>query len=58
MTITELEKEAIRWFNSHRPLTWSQEKHLENYSVNTTTDIEESLAKQIADFIKHRRRLI
>ena len=48
---------AIGWWKNHRPLGWSQKKHLENPMVNCMSpgQNEKLLAKSVAKFIKEKR---
>ena len=47
---------AESWWLGLRPINWTEAQHIENPTVNTTTDNEKALAKSIgdamADFVK------
>ena len=45
---------AEEWWLSQRPVGWTEDKHLGNPTVNTSSDAELSLAQAVADLRGHR----
>jgi hypothetical protein len=43
---------ALRWWRDHRPLKRRKGWHIQNATVNTTTDIERRLAEAVAELSK------
>jgi hypothetical protein len=43
---------AVRWWESHRPLTWSLDHHLNHPLVNLVAATDKDLANDVADYIK------
>ena len=50
--MTQVERAAIGWWRTRRPLDWSVEEHLETPAVNCVTYHEEKLAEAVAALIR------
>lgn len=48
----QLLQAAVRWWENHRPLSFTYMLHLENPGINTTTDAQKQLAVAVAAFLK------
>lgn len=48
---------AINWWESHRPIGWTEEQHCGNAAVNTCTSREAALAFEVASLISRRAKL-
>lgn len=44
-------KASIKWWESHRPVTWTFEEHLLNPQVNTDSDSAGELAEAVAEYL-------
>lgn len=42
---------AYKWWVQKRPLGWSEETHLNNPSINVTSDAERELALRVARWV-------
>ena len=51
-----LEKAAIAWWRSKRPVDWSQAEHLKNPTINVATEREAGLALAVARHILKSRK--
>ena len=49
--MSPVEKAAVAWWKSKRPVGWSKARHLRTYSVNTTTEAEHFLSKVVAKML-------
>ena len=52
MKLSVLEREAVSWWTSQRPLHWDEDQHLMYPCVNCTTAWEHALAKAAARKVK------
>jgi hypothetical protein len=52
---SKVEREAVRWWRSKRPIAWSETRHLANPTVNTCTDSEKRLATHVAVMLTDRK---
>lgn len=43
---------AISWWESKRPIRYTEKEHLENYAINCVTKQEMYLAKAVAELIE------
>lgn len=50
--MTELERRAILWWESKRPVDWSEDKHVAHPMANCATEEERLLAFSAADRVK------
>lgn len=57
MTIreTRVMQAAIKWWKGMRPCSFSEKKHLENPTINTTKKTEKMLALAVADYLKNKK---
>lgn len=44
----DIVRAAHAWWMSRRPVGWMREQHIENPTVNCTTDAEKALAEMVA----------
>lgn len=43
---------SVSWWESNRPVGWSEAQHLENPTINCSTPAEDQLAERVAAWIK------
>lgn len=43
--------DAIYWWETHRPLSFTLEQHLKNPTINTSSKAEEQLALSVARYL-------
>lgn len=55
MSADDVFEKAVNWWKNKRPLSWSEEFHLENPDINCSTGTEKSLALAIAKALKERK---
>jgi hypothetical protein len=46
---------AVQWWEGHRPLAYTLEKHIENPQVNCPNEPAQALAQAVADYLKSGR---
>lgn len=46
---------SVRWWENRRPISWSEEEHLRNPTVNMIGDVEKELAKVVVAEIQRRK---
>jgi hypothetical protein len=50
-------KEAIKWWEAHRPTEYNLEDHLQNPIINCVTDAEKELAMAVSELIKKNQKI-
>lgn len=48
----QLQQAAVRWWENHRPLSFTYAQHLENPAINTSSGPQKDLAIAVAAFLK------
>ncbi len=51
----EIVSASINWWKSKRPMTFTENDHLDAPEVNCRSEDENQLATAVAKFIKHQR---
>jgi hypothetical protein len=46
------------WWKEKRPLDYSYKKHLENPTINTTTEAEKTLARAVASYERAKKNAL
>ncbi len=46
---------SLRWFQSKKPIHWSQDEHLKQATVNCRGEIEHALAEAVAEALREKQ---
>lgn len=49
--MSPVEQAAFQWWLSRRPLSYNEDQHLDNPTVNTFSDAEKALARAVAEIV-------
>ena len=49
---------AVKWWSGYRPCAWTLDEHLDNPTINCSTDTEHTLATAVGQLVRERRGVV